>query len=80
MSKYAVGIYSTRPAEFVRCDSAGLQAQVDSWPAPSVAGEADGPATIESYTIVHGKSGPSKAVVVGRLDGTGERFPREHAR
>ena len=74
MSKYAVGIYSTKPAEFVRCDSSGLQAQVDSWPAPSVANEADGPATIESYTIVHGKGGPSQAVVVGRLDGTGERF------
>lgn len=74
MSKYAVGIYSTRPAQFTRCDSAGLQAEVDSWPAPSVAGEADGPATIESYTVAHGKSGPSRAVVVGRLDGTGERF------
>jgi len=51
-----------------------LQSQVDSWPAPTVADEADGPATIESYTVVHGKSGPSHAVVVGRLDGTGERF------
>jgi acetyl-CoA C-acetyltransferase len=74
MSKYAVGIYSTRPAEFVRCDSAALQAQVDELPAPSVADEADGPATIESYTVTHSKAGPSKAVVVGRLDGTGERF------
>jgi acetyl-CoA C-acetyltransferase len=74
MSKYAVGIYSTRPAQFNRCDSSPLQSQVDSWPAPTVAGEADGPATIESYTVVHGKSGPSNAVVVGRLDGTGERF------
>ena len=74
MSKYAVGIYSTRPVQFTRCDSSGLQAQVDSWPAPSVADEADGPATIESYTVVHGKSGPTKAVVVARLDGTGERF------
>jgi acetyl-CoA C-acetyltransferase len=74
MSKYAVGIYSTRPAEFVRCDSTALQSQVDSWPAPSVAHEADGAATIESYTVVHGKEGPSHAVVVGRLAGTGERF------
>jgi acetyl-CoA C-acetyltransferase len=74
MSKYAVGIYSTRPAPFNRCDSSPLQSQVDSWPAPPVADEADGPATIESYTIVHGKSGPSNAVVVGRLEGTGERF------
>jgi acetyl-CoA C-acetyltransferase len=74
MSKYAVGIYSTRPVPFARCDSSALQAQVDSWPAPVVAGEGDGPATIESYTVVHDKTGPSQAVVVGRLDGTGERF------
>ena len=74
MSKYAVGIYSTQPAEFVRCDSSALQAQIDSSPAPSVTVEADGPATIESYTVVHGKTGPSQAVVVARLDGTGERF------
>jgi len=74
MSKYAVGIYSAQPAPFARCDSSALQARVDSWPAPGVAGEADGPATIESYTVVHDRSGPSQAVVVGRLDGTGERF------
>jgi acetyl-CoA C-acetyltransferase len=74
MSKYAVGIYSTRPTPFTRCDSSALQAQVDSWPAPSVAGEAEGAATIESYTVVHDRSGPSRAVVVGRLDGTRERF------
>ena len=74
MSKYAVGIYSTRPAPFVRCDSSALQAQVDSWPAPSMAAEADGPATVESYTVMHSKTGPSHAVVVGRREGTGERF------
>ena len=74
MSKYAVGVYSTQPADFVRCNSSKLQSQVDALPAPTVAGEADGPATIESYTIAHGKAGPTNAIVVGRLDGTGERF------
>jgi acetyl-CoA C-acetyltransferase len=74
MSKYAAGVYSTKPAEFARCNSSKLQSQVDAWPAPSMAGEADGPATIESYTVAHGKSGPKQAIVVGRLDGTGERF------
>jgi acetyl-CoA C-acetyltransferase len=74
LSKYAVGVYSTRPAAFARCDSTALQAQVDSLPAPIVAIEADGPARIESYTVVHGKEGPTHAIVVGRLDGTGERF------
>jgi acetyl-CoA C-acetyltransferase len=74
MSKYAVGIYSTRPKEFVRCDSSAAQSQVDSLPAPTIAGEADGPARIESYTVVYGRGGPSHAIVVGRLDGTDERF------
>ena len=74
MSKYAAGVYSTQPAEFTGCNSSKLQSQVDAWPAPSIAGEADGPATIESYTVAHGKKGPTHAIVVGRLDGTGERF------
>jgi acetyl-CoA C-acetyltransferase len=39
-----------------------------------VAYEADGTGTIETYTVVYGKEGPSHAIVVGRLDSTGERF------
>jgi acetyl-CoA C-acetyltransferase len=38
-----------------------------------VAYEVDGRATIETYTVVYGKTGPSYGVVVGRLAG-GERF------
>lgn len=74
MSKYAVGVYSTRPTEFRRCDSTALQAQVDALPAPAVTFEPDGEATIESYTIVYGKAGPTHAIVVGRLNETRERF------
>ena len=80
MSKYAVGIYSTKPTEFVRCDSTALQAQVDSWPAPSVAGEADGPGTIESYTVLHGKGGPSTRGHRRPARRHRRALPGEHAR
>ena len=74
MSKYAAGVYSTRPKSFVVCDSEALQAQIDALPAPELVFEPEGAATIESYTVVYGKSGPSHAIVVGRLAGTGGRF------
>jgi acetyl-CoA C-acetyltransferase len=73
MSKYAAGVYSTRAREFQPTDSAPIQARIDAQPAPGLNYEPDGRATIETYTIVYGKTGPSYAVVVGRLPG-GERF------
>jgi acetyl-CoA C-acetyltransferase len=74
MSKYAAGIYSTAPASFKRCDSAAVQARIDSLPGPRIAVEADGAATIDSYTVVHAKAGPSHGIVAGRLRATGARF------
>jgi acetyl-CoA C-acetyltransferase len=74
MSKYAAGIYSTSPAPFKRCDSSALQAMIDSLPGPGVAFEADGAATIESYTVVYAGTGPAHAIVAGRLRATGARF------
>jgi acetyl-CoA C-acetyltransferase len=35
---------------------------------------ASGPATIESYTVMHDKTGPEFSVVIGRLNETGQRF------
>jgi acetyl-CoA C-acetyltransferase len=46
---------------------------VDAQAAPNLAHEADGCATIETYTVVYSKTGPSHAIVVGRLP-SGERF------
>jgi acetyl-CoA C-acetyltransferase len=73
MSKYAAGIYSTLPRKFQLCDSQPVQAQVDARPVPTLVYEADGLATIETYTIVYGKSSPAYGIVIGRLSG-GERF------
>lgn len=73
LSKYAAGVYSTRPAPFVQFDGETLQAEIDGWPAPARAESLEGWATIETYTVVYAKTGPDYAVVVGRT-GEGKRF------
>ncbi len=74
LSKYSVGIYSTAPVAWRPDDSSALQAEVDAWPAPAQAERADGPATIETYTVKHGRSGDRTGIVVGRLEADGRRF------
>ncbi|AMN47563.1 acetyl-CoA acetyltransferase [Steroidobacter denitrificans] len=74
MSKYAAGVYSTRPVPWKVCDSGALQARIDALPAPVVLQEADGEATIESYTIVYQRGQPAYALIVGRLAAGNERF------
>jgi acetyl-CoA C-acetyltransferase len=74
LAKYAAGVYSTRPAEWKNCDSSALQAQIDALPAPDIAYEPEGWATIETYNVVYGRSDPSHAIVVGRLEVGGARF------
>jgi len=72
LSKYSVGIYSTRRADWKGFESVSLQAEVDSWPAPRVE-PGQGAGTVETYTIDY--SGPKpRAVVVGVLDSSGARF------
>lgn len=68
LSKYSVGVYATAAAPFVRCDSGRLQAELDARPAVSFDEQPSGRATVESYTVVHGKDGrPAIGVVVARL-------------
>lgn len=74
LSKYSVGIYSTTPVEWRADDSAGLQDEIDSWPAPLQTHAADGWATVESYTVKHDRTGNRTATVVGRLEADGARF------
>src|SRR5262249_22160722 len=55
MSKYSAGIYSTTPAAWRPDASGALQAEIDGWAVPAQARHADGWATIETYTIKHGR-------------------------
>ncbi len=74
LSKYAAGVYSTRPVPLRRFDSRHIQAAIDALPAPAVNHEPEGWGRIETYTVVYGKSEPTHAIVIGRLEATGERF------
>ena len=73
LSKYAAGVYSTKPAAFVPFDSEVLQNEIDRWPAPAISTKPDGWATIETYTVFYTKGAPDYAVVVGRTP-QDERF------
>jgi acetyl-CoA C-acetyltransferase len=74
MGKYSAGVYSTAPAPWRPDRSGDLQAEVDAWAAPAPARHADGWATIETYTVRHGRDGARTGIVIGRLDRDGRRF------
>jgi acetyl-CoA C-acetyltransferase len=74
LTKYAAGVYSTRAAPLRRFDSRHIQAAIDALPAPALAHEPDGWGRIETYTLVHDKGQATHAIVIGRLEATGERF------
>jgi acetyl-CoA C-acetyltransferase len=73
LSRYSVGIYSAEPTAWRPDGSARLQARIDSWAAPPPAERADGPATIETHTVVFGRDGRRTGVVIARL-ADGRRF------
>jgi acetyl-CoA C-acetyltransferase len=66
LSKYSVGVYSTTPTPWKPDSSAQLQAQVADWPTESVTEPADGPATVETYTVRR-DSGRLTGIIIGRL-------------
>ena len=80
VTKHAFGVYSTTPlaGRWRRESPSVLQAQLDAVPAPPFIDIAQGAATIETFTVMHGRKGatcgPEFAVVFGRLDASGERF------
>jgi len=73
LSKYSVGIYSTKARDWRGFDSQALQAEIDSWPAPVLAPAAHGAGIIQTYTIDYSGKAP-RALVIGVLDDGGARF------
>ncbi|MGZ6020099.1 MAG: acetyl-CoA acetyltransferase [Phenylobacterium sp.] len=75
LTKQSTGIYSTTPpkAPFERQDPGVLQRQIDALPHPVVTETPQGPAKIETYTVVHRREGPFMGIVIGR-DAEGRRF------
>lgn len=73
LSKTSVGVYSTLPTPWRADDSTGLQAELDMRSRVPQRRAANGPATIESFTVQPGRDGGATAIVIGRLD-DGARF------
>ena len=51
MSKYSVGVYSTEPADWAADRSKALQHDIAALPKVPVTRNADGPGTIETYSV-----------------------------
>lgn len=76
VTKHSFGVYSTEaPAAPWRREAPSLlQAHLDALPKAPFTETPQGEATIETYTVMHGRDGPEFAVVFGRMNGTGQRF------
>ena len=76
VTKHSFGVYSTTPVKgsWARESPSVLQAQLDALPKAPFTETPNGSARIETYTVMHGRSGPDYALIYGRLDATGERF------
>ena len=83
VTKQSAGVYSTEapPRAFAPKDPKIYQAEIDADKGPDAADEASGSASIETYTVMHDRKGPSFGVLFGRLE-NGTRFiantPEDH--
>jgi len=80
VTKHSVGIYSTAPPETSAADnwaherSAAYHAELQAMPHPELELTPQGPACVETYTVLHDRDGnPVAGLVIGRLD-DGRRF------
>jgi acetyl-CoA C-acetyltransferase len=75
VTKQSAGIYSTEPPAkpFAPKDPALYQREIDGDKGPNVAVAPNGPANVETYTVMHDRKGPSYAILFGRLR-DGQRF------
>jgi acetyl-CoA C-acetyltransferase len=72
LSKYSAGVYSTTPRPWTALDSAGIQAEIDAWPAPAIA-SGTGEGVVETFTIDYSAPEP-RGVIIGALANGGARF------
>jgi acetyl-CoA C-acetyltransferase len=76
LTKHSAGVYSTEPTAgpWRREDPKRFQAKLDAGPKRRVDTRPNGAGTIETYCITYGREAPEKAYMIGRLDGSGDRF------
>jgi len=73
VTKHSAGIYSTEPPQkpFAPENPEIYQQQIDAMPKTRFTELAQGSGTVETFTVMHDRSGPSGAILFGRLpDGT----------
>ena len=76
ITKHGAGIFSTKPFEGEwnqAPDSSSIQETIESAKKPNFTETPEGKASIETYTVLHSRNGPDKAIVIGRLE-NGTRF------
>lgn len=75
VTKHSAGIYSTTPTEgpWQRENPKSYQKDIDAEAHPEVEEAPDGPATVETYTVVTDRKGKRFGLVIGRLE-DGHRF------
>ncbi|NWG54568.1 MAG: acetyl-CoA acetyltransferase [Hydrogenophilaceae bacterium] len=75
LTKHAFGVYSTTPTQgaWTREDPKSYQKEIDALAHPPLIEAPTGPATIETYTVVHARDRVRLGVVIGR-DSEGRRF------
>lgn len=75
LTKHAMGVYSAQPTRgpWQRRAPSAYQGEIDALTAPERIDAPDGPATIETYTVIHAREGYRMGIVIGR-DAHGRRF------
>jgi acetyl-CoA C-acetyltransferase len=76
VTKHAFGVYSTTPpSDGLKLDGGAVQADIDALPTIELAEEADaaGPATVEAYTVMHGREGSPELGIATCLVPDGRR-------
>jgi acetyl-CoA C-acetyltransferase len=69
VTKQSAGIYSTEPParSFAPRSPSEYQSEIDADKGPPVAEHAQGSATVETYTVMHDRKGPSYSILFARL-------------
>lgn len=76
LTKHASGVYSCQPlsTEWQSPDSGSVQREVDGLNYPAFTETPQGDATIETYTVCFKRGEPQRAIIIGTLLATAERF------
>jgi acetyl-CoA C-acetyltransferase len=68
-TKHAVGLYSGRPPEGPGFRAENVQGAVDALSRRTARTDVEGPATLETFTVIYDREGaPEKAIIVARTD------------